>query len=428
MRKLLLAASALAGVMGVAGGANAASLSPNAPNPAPGSITVTFNALVESFFFLGQDDQAKRADQALGQKYQNVAIGTYARLYPSFDGVLANGLKYGGAMEIRQNAAVSSPETVNGSPTFYAQREYVYVGADRAGRFYFGSQVPPTELFQVGNPVNFNDGGWDGDLPGFFVNGGIPYFIDDTNDRQSKLMYVSPQFFGFDFAVSYAGNDVGNSMNASTRLSQDTTLSNAGLRKNIIDGAIRYQGTFGPVGFKANIGATTATPINPCPIDAACPTLGGGSGFSRRNYSLYAGGISLTFAGFEVDAHVDTGIFGPSETTILTGSTGTTAWIAGLSYTVGPIIVGASYYGFESGYLKGNGTPTQGVGGLNGYGVAAGGTYTLAPGASIFLDYLYGHQKANGWDFAADGLAGAPGPNHNSVNSNGMGIGMAFKW
>jgi hypothetical protein len=414
--------------MGVAGGANAASLSPNAPNPAPGSITVTFNALVESFFFFGRDDQANRASEATGQKYQNVAIGTYARLYPSFDGVLANGLKYGGAIEIRQNAQTgNNPTNAGGSPTFYAQREYVYVGADRVGRFYFGGQVPPTELFQVGNPVNFNDGGWDGDLPGFFVNGGIPYFIDDANDRSAKLMYVSPQFFGFDFSVSYAGNDVGNSMNAATRLSQDTTLSEAGLRKNVVDAAIRYQTTFGPVGFKVNIGGTTATPINPCPTDAACP-VPPGSGAGRRDYTLYAGGISLTWAGFEVDGHVDTGVFGPGLTTVTTGSTGTTAWIAGLSYTVGPLIVGASYYGFESGYLKGNSTPTQSVGGLSGYGVAAGGTYTLAPGASIFLDYLYGHQRANGWDFAADGLAGAPGPAHNSANSNGMGIGMAFKW
>jgi hypothetical protein len=420
MRKLLLAASALAGVMGVAGGANAASLSPNAPNPAPGSITVTFNALVESFFFFGQDDGAIRAEQATGQKFQNVGIGTYARLYPSMDGVLANGLKYGGAIEVRQNAATGVTGGGN-NPTFYAQREYLYLGADRAGRFYFGSQVPPTELFQVGNPVNFNDGGWDGDLPGFFVTG-IPYFISDTNDRASRVMYVSPQFFGFDFGVSYSGNDVGNSMNAATRLSTDTDLARAGARKNVVDGAIRYQATFGAIGFKANIGAITATPVSPTADAVAAGAL------TRRNYTTYDGGISLTWAGFELDGHVDSGIFGPSFTTITTGSTGTTAWIAGLSYTVGPIIVGASYYGFESGYLKGNSTPTQSVGGLNGYGVAAGGTYTLAPGASIFLDYLYGHQRANGWDFSANGNTGGPGTIHNSSNSNGMGIGMAFKW
>jgi hypothetical protein len=415
MRKLLLAASALVGLAGVA---NAASLSPNAPNPAPGSITVTFNALVESFFFAGNDDGARRAGPA--QKYQSFAIGTYSRLYPSFDGVLANGLKYGGAIEIRHKAQ-TTPTTADNNPNLYAQREYVYVGSDRAGRFYFGGQVPPTELFQVGNPVSFNDGGWDGDLNGFFVTG-LPYYIDDANDRSAKLMYVSPQFAGFDFAASFAGNDVGNSMNAATRLSTDTGLASNAARRNVLDGAARYQGTFGAFGVKANIGGTTAAAVQPGAGDIA-----DGAALPRKGYSLFAAGLSFTYAGFEVDGHLDTGKFGDSLGTLAEGESGTTAYIFGGSYTTGPIIVGASYYGFDSGDLK-----HRGAGERHGYGIAAGGTYTLAPGASIFLDYLYGHQKASGYNFVTnnvvDGVATGADPNNNTSNSQGFGIGMAFKW
>ena len=128
--------------------------------------------------------------------------------------------------------------------------------------------------------------------------------------------------------------------------------------------------------------------------------------------------LSATLGGLELDGHVDWGKFGPDFTPLQTGST--TAYVGGASYTIGPIIFGGSYYGFDSGYTR----ATPGAGSLHGYGLAAGGTYTRAPGASGFLEYLYGHPHTNGLDLVNGGASTA----NNNTRSQAFGLGTAFKW
>ena len=429
MRKLLLATSALLGAsVGIAGVANAGTLNPNAPNPAPGSITVTLNALVEAFVFASSDSGTNALSNIPGgvgsQKTAQYGIATYSRLFPSFDGVLANGLKYGASIEIRHdNGAAPAPQGTGGNSQLYVQREFLYVGADKFGKVLLGAAVQPSELFQSGNPANFNTGGWDGDLPGVFTTG-LPYFIDDDNDRANKVVYVSPQFSGFDFGVSFEPNNFGNQYgkpgSRASSIYFDPALGGAapaqiGRRRNTVDGSVRYQATFGSVGIKANVaGAYGGTVTN--------NALPNGAG-NFKNLSFIGGGVSATFGGIELDGHIDTGKFGPDYTTLAPGQSGTTAYIVGGSYTFGPIIAGASYYGFDSGSTRND----FGAGALHGYGIAAGGTYTLAPGASVFLEYLYGHQQANGVNLV-NGSAGTFSGQHNTSQAQAIGLGTAFKW
>ena len=338
------------------------------------------------------------------RRLSSTGIATYTRLYPSFDGVLANGIKYGGSIEIRtnNNAAPSAQGSSPGTQGLYIQRAYVYMGADKFGKVLLGAAVQPSELFQTGNPVNFNTGGWDGDLPGVFTTG-LPYFIDDDNDQANKIVYVSPQFSGFDFGASFEPNDYGNEYGKPLTRATSVDPAIAGpqyaKRVNTVDGAARYQGTFGPVGIKANIAGSyggTVTSSNP----AFLPT---------KEFTLLGGGVSATFAGFEVDGHIDSGKFGQDLQALQPGQQGTTSWIVGGSYTFGPFIVGGSYYGFDSGITQ---SYTTASGALHGYGIAAGGTYTLAPGASIFLEYLYGHQKANDFNLLTSTARLAPAQHH----------------
>ncbi len=135
-------------------------------------------------------------------------------------------------------------------------------------------------------------------------------------------------------------------------------------------------------------------------------------------------GLAVTFGGIELDGHIDTGDYGPGLSTIAGGHT--TAYVVGGSYTIGPWIMGASYYGFDSSYTRRLATISTGaVGALHGYGIAAGGTYTLAPGASLFLEYLYGHQRAGNYDL----IAGSPGAfTNNNTRAQAFGIGTALKW
>ncbi len=317
--------------------------------------------------------------------------------------MLANGLKYGGSIELRQNqgfAAELQPESATRARCT-CSASFVYVGADKFGKVSLGSPVQPTELFQTGNPANFNTGGWDGDLPGIFTTG-LDYFLTDTNDRANKIVYVSPQFTGFDFGLSFEPNDYGNEYGKPfTRASSvggDDTLDPAtgvvtnsalqfGKRRNTVDGAARYQGTFGAIGIKADVGGSYGGSVRSSgTVQADGSTI---NGPNVKNFTLVTGGISATFAGLELDGLIDHGQFGPSLVSVQTGQT--TAYIVGASYTMGPMIFGASYYGFDSGFTR-----AVGAGNMHGYGIAAGGTYTLAPGASLFLEYLYGHMHSNG--------------------------------
>ena len=175
MRKLLLATTAALGAtIGIAGGANAGTLTPNAPNPAPGSITVTFNAVVEAFVFNESDTAKVRAESnpGGGTKSTSYGIGTYSRLFPSFDGVLANGLKYGASIEIRHRSGVVATTATSNSATsavLYNQREFMYLGADKFGKLItWLARCSRPNCSRTGNPANFNTGGWDGDLPGIF--------------------------------------------------------------------------------------------------------------------------------------------------------------------------------------------------------------------------------------------------------------------
>ncbi len=430
MRKLLLATTAALGAtVGIAGGANAGTLTPNAPNPSPGSITVTFNAVVEAFVF-NESDTAKVRNESTpggGTKSTGYGIGSYSRLFPSFDGVLANGLKYGASVEIRHisgvqqkitatapNGVVSTSPSALTPTTFYVQREFLYVGSDKFGKLILGSSVQPTELFQTGNPANFNTGGWDGDLPGVFGSG-LGYYIDDDNDRANKIVYVSPQFAGFDFGASFEPNDFGQDFGGPTgaRVTRGNQNPQFGSRRNTVDGSVRYQGSFGPFGVKANVGGSYGGTVR--------QSIGATGLVNRRNFEFLAGGLAVTYAGFELDGHIDSGIYSRDFNPVAQGAKGTTAYVVGGSYTFGPVIVGASYYAYDTGENKNGNAP---IGTNHAYGVAAGGTYTLAPGASVFLEYLYGHQKNNGYDL----LSSRPGAQNNKVQSQGVGIGSAFKF
>ncbi len=372
MRKLLLATTAALGAsVAIAGGAYAGTLAPNAPNPAPGSISVTFNTVVEAFVFDGSDTGKVRAEQtnrgsgpAGGIKSQGYGIGNYIRLFPSFTGMLANGLQYGASSEFRHTSGFQNATNPTG-PSVYVQRAFLYIGADKFGKIYLGSQVQPTELFQTGNPANFNTGGWDGDLPGIFATG-LPYFIDDSQDRANKIVYVSPQFAGFDFGVSFEpdtyGNDFGgplttrvssapslsgdavtinNPDGTTSTVSAFTASSQYGQRRNTFDGSVRYQGAFGPLGVKANVGGSVGGTVR-----------SSDGGPNHQTFDFLAGGLGVTYGGLEIDGHIDSGHFSSSYEPEQHGAHITTAYVVGASYTIGPVIFGGSYYGFDSGQVQ----------------------------------------------------------------------------
>ena len=126
MRKLLLATVAvLGGSLGVSAVAEAQTTS-----PAPGTITVRLNGRVRFYAAVVNDRDADNTINGTvttntvglpgglssttttpltgSQKQANYGFGTYSRLYPGFDGVAANGLRYGASLEIRSDVAAGA--------------------------------------------------------------------------------------------------------------------------------------------------------------------------------------------------------------------------------------------------------------------------------------------------------------------------------
>ena len=103
------------------------------------------------------------------------------------------------------------------------------------------------------------------------------------------------------------------------------------------------------------------------------------------------------------------------------------AWIAGASYTIGPVIVGGSF--FQNNFAGASYTNLSALGRTVGQerdrGVAVGGTYSLVPGLDIFLDYLYGDRKESNYDLL-NSVVGSQA--NNAVHSQLLSIGTQLRW
>ncbi len=492
MRKLLLASVAVLG--GTLGAANAQSftqapavvptpvpftLTPS-PTAGPGTISVRINARLNFYMQAGSDSgrntqvtpvaptvNAAGQTTSLGSpqsntKLQDYQFAEYARLYFNLDGIAGNGLKYGAFLEVRQDNGIAPG---GGGGTFgsisgqtrsrgamYFRNEGAYLGTDQLGYLRFGSTYQPSVLFATGTFENFNDGAWDGDLPGFFTGNTSPTWpFPDISPFYvpGAIVYVSPQFAGLDFSASFAptsggvdntsgncpygvsaagGAGVGgNLLGGNAPLGCDAASSSAngaenGRPRNEAQIYARYRGAFGPVGIAVQGGGIFSGKVG----NNATPQ----GALQYDGYSLGDGGVILTFGGLAVGGHVTAGRQNGQFGLDPKGAKDSFAWVAGASYAIGPVIIGASYFDYMS---AGNNTSARAstlVGNRNEWGAAAGGTYTFAPGMNVYLSYLYGHRKELGVDLLSGATASATGNviTHNNVQSQGVSIGTQFRW
>jgi hypothetical protein len=401
---------------------------------------------------------AGTAPVATNTKLSDYSFNNYIRLYPSFDGVAANGLQYGGFIEFRQDNGVAPGGGLNGSISaatrsrgeLYVRDDFVYLGTPQLGQLRLGSGWGAGTLFLTGTFENFNDGGWDGDLPAFFTGNtslAFPFPDQSYTYTTDKVTYLSPQIAGFDAAVSFSpssanvNNGSGNCAYANTAASASgangpltagaasgcdaaastSVIAETKRARDLIEAEARYRGAFGPVGLVVEGGGIFSGHVEYDGI----PTT-----YHYDNMSIGDGGFQVTYGGFAVGGHITAGRSnGTSFSPVANNGKDAFAWIAGTSYAVGPVIVGASFFHLDA---AGNqaGTTVKYNGELSTYGAAAGGTYTFAPGMNIFLSYLYGHQHEAGTDLVAGTASTAAGTvlTHNNVQAQGFSIGTQFKW
>ncbi|MDA8050369.1 MAG: porin [Rhodospirillales bacterium] len=448
MRKLLLTTTAVLGAaMGIAGVANAQEGMPpppaGMPGPgfgvsgtappsaaimavapgvtAPGSFVVHLNGRIN--WYAGVEGSS--ADQVGGSKLDSYSFQGYIRLYPGFNAVASNGLKYGVVAEIRMpgsnfTGAGISPGATSGNETLFWRRAYGYVGTDQLGTFSFGAQPGPMTIFQTGTFEGFNDGAWNGDAPGFGPGVTYPNFpFTDTGGlyTSNKIVYLSPNFSGFQFGVGFEPNtsNLWNSPGCGFAGPTCNTLASSPIpgesarRRNTIDVGGSYSHAFSGVGLDIGGGYIASEHVS-------------SPGLQHNGLSVGAIGATLSYAGFTVGGDLSYGQQNFDYSLQPKGGVDELAYMVGGQYQAGPYVVGASY--FKTTYA-GAWTPGSTVARTeNDQGVAVGGTYNLVPGMALYLSYLYGQRHQLGYDFNAGGA----GPGGNNTHVNIFALGSVLSW
>jgi hypothetical protein len=404
--------------------------------PAPGTIAVSLGGLFQWFLGGGFGNGYSYK----GQKLENYTQQGFARLYFGMDGQSTNGILYGTAFQIRQNFGTSSgsgvaPSSGSGGSTLYVRTGYAYIGTPTGGTLKVGATGGPITAFAAGMFEGFNDGGWNGDVPAFVPSNVQPLYPYEDNGvlyTTDKISYFSPRFAGFDFGVGYEPSFV--TLNNSTScsdgaagalstcddLSSSNVAGDAEKRRQTVDIAARYRGTFGPAGVLVSGGWLGSGVVN----ETGTTTTGAAD---QRFHGLSVGhiGTEITVAGLTFGGNFSGGAENGQWGLQPDGGKGATFYMVGAQYAIGPLIVGGSYFNNQN---QGDYTGLTTKGSTEGqrveYGVAAGGTYSLTPGIGFYLAYLYGDRKQSGYDF----LAGSLGTTNNEVHSQAIGVGITTQW
>jgi hypothetical protein len=466
-----------------------------APNvnavPAPGTVVIRLNGRVEvdvAATYTSADrgvNNGATAGSFNGFKVNPIGIGSYMRLYPGFDGVAANGIRYGASIELRENfnsgvfsgsqttpvsatSTATSPSANTSAETVFVRRAFTYLASDQAGIVRFGQADGVLGLFD--NCI-FTSGCWDAGLGNF--NGGanqiqsvqapmaVPFVWlaqAGAEYANNKIVYLSPQFFGFDAGVQYAPS-MGNSLQnagvgvacnqASASCISLTTGNDATRWYNQVGVGLRFQQTFGPLDVKAygfyetaakdNLATSAYATTTQARLGTVIPSANGFNGGGTigavttgtvasaqnvhyDNLSFYKAGVALTAMNFTFAADYIGGAVNGQLAMRPTGGASENAVVTGITYANGPITLAA-----EVGVVNSQGDARLvGISQRREYEVAFGGNYKLAPGVQLVGEYMYTHRHQGGFDFANNTLGNTTAVAANNGNNTRDIQGQSF--
>jgi hypothetical protein len=450
-----------------AGGLSGSIYSPNVDAvPAPGTVVIRLNGRVEvdvTANYTSVDKSVNAAGAPTGYKLNPVGVSSYMRIYPAFDGVAANGLRYGASVEFRENfgaadrtfantttgGAANSPSGNDSGQTVFVRRAFTYLASDRAGLVRLGQGDGVLGLFD--NCI-FTTQCWDAGTGNF--NGGEPLqgigpagataipFVwlaqAGAEYDPNKIVYLTPQFYGFDFGVDYAPN-MGNSFqneglsvgcNQAGPTCVNVSSGNDPTRwLNKVALGLRFQQAFGAVDFKAygyysTAGKETLTTAPYSTPTAQRALAGGGSAQLLRydNLSFYKAGVAITAMNLTLAADYIGGRVNGQLAMSPSGGVNTNAELIGLTYANGPIALGA-----EIGIVDSQGDARlTGLTQRHEYEIGFGGAYKLAPGVQLVGEYQYEYRHQGGYDFATGTVGQTVGGVVNGRTNDAKGQGLLF--
>lgn len=299
-----------------------------------------------------------------------------AEIYVFVTGKAANGMSYGATIELQvDNVGGSSAGT--GVDT---DEMYMFVSTPTLGRLVLGDEDNAANLMQVRAAPIYASGGAGRWADFVQASGGPRYLITSINDGNdaTKIIYTSPQFFGFDFGVSFAPNgSEGERELAGTGAAPPATGASSNTmqrdRQNIrneLSAAARYRGSFGNVGVALGIAGQWAE-------------AGANAPAGTDDINAYAVGANVSFAGLTLGAEYVWGKYSgtsPGRAPARPGGGDSSHWALGAVYTMGAWQFGAFYGQAEQDSAVSGGDLEQTVWGL-------GFNYVLAPGMNIFGNY-----------------------------------------
>ncbi|SFK49870.1 porin [Falsiroseomonas stagni] len=308
-------------------------------------------------------------------------------------GKAANGLSYGAQVELQIDNFIPQAATTAGTGVD-TDEAWGFISSPTLGTLQFGDQDSAASQMAVSLPGAVAQLGMSGQWDEFvaLAADGNRYLVNDINDGSdaTKIIYMSPQFFGFDFGVSFAPNGregeeyrtVSSGLTAATQTLQRNPNDSI---RNELSGAIRYRGSFGNIGVTAGLAAHRA--------DAQANNA------ALQDVTEYQAGLNVTGFGLTVGGMYRWGKYGgTTRTPLAAGRDGSTTWGLGATYVTGAIAVGAFYAKAERDNGGTAADRTQTVWGL-------GTSYTLAPGMDLFANYSNIVDKN-----IAGGVAGSNGP------------------
>ncbi len=413
-------------------------------NPTPGTMVIRLGVRMD----VGISAAWSNLDEAGGPtKLNPVQMAEYLRLYPGVDAMADNGLRYGAAAEIRQNYASASGgggAFVGGSATspwlstqtLFVRRAFAYVAANNFGIIRLGEMdglmgtydeggattgvfLSPSGTIVGGNLQSANVGNaWM--APYFGAQSGAEY-------GPTKIVYMTPSFYGFDFGLEYAPSQynqygIGSGANplsagcASGPLGGDAcvnasaTAGGEAVWTNLWSVGGRYQHQIGPVAVLAY-----ATYIGSGVVqNSTGPT-------EFNPLSFFQIGANVTVAGVSVFGNLLHGTVNGDYGVNAVGAVPSTGFGAGVKYSYGPYSIGALYSQLDDQGVAG---PLVGKTQRHAWVFAAAATYAPAPGLIFYLDYDYGQQHQGDFDFATNTLGTA----YNNVRAQGVMFGTVVKW
>jgi outer membrane protein OmpU len=350
MKKTLLATTAVAAVALASGDALAQA-------SAAGPVRLGLGGYFE---FYGVGAEQSNGTGQPGAFTHNFDFKREGEIYFTGQTKLDNGLIIGAQVELE-----AEPESDQ------IDESYIWFQGNW-GRLTLGSENAANYLLSVGAPTV--DSAFDGQDPNYVLYNkpagagdarvlnasSIDTSVSRMTGDSEKITYQSPRIFGFRAGVSYTpdNSEEGTTGQVAAKPAALPPNNTIGQHSNVIEAGLNYEGKLGPVELLAGVG--------------------GGYGFlesdnvagTLKDRQAYHGGVDVGFAGFHVGASYYWDDNGISDGGIQR------TFAAGLTYTIGPLTVGGSY--FNSDRDRGTFAADEE---LSRYLVGA--RYVLGPGVSL---------------------------------------------